>query len=86
MDNGECLDLIERKLGVQSLLDEESRFPKGTDESLLGKLHSSHAGNSAFYIKPRVANSKFGIKHYAGDVFYETKGFLEKNRDQFRSV
>lgn len=29
VDNGECLDLIERKLGVLSLIDEESRFPKG---------------------------------------------------------
>lgn len=83
VDNGECLDLIEKKLGVLALIDEESNFPKGTDESMLDKLHSSHEGN-AFYIKPRVANTKFGIKHYAGEVFYSTKGFLEKNRDAFR--
>ncbi|XP_073237058.1 unconventional myosin-X-like isoform X2 [Porites lutea] len=83
MDNGECLDLIEKKLGVLALIDEESNFPKGTDESMLSKLHSSHEGNT-FYIKPRVANTKFGIKHYAGEVFYSTKGFLEKNRDSFR--
>ncbi|KAK2564848.1 Unconventional myosin-X [Acropora cervicornis] len=83
MDNGECLDLIEKKLGVLALIDEESNFPKGTDESMLEKLHSSQEGNS-FYIKPRVANTKFGIKHYAGEVFYSTKGFLEKNRDAFR--
>ena len=42
VDNSECLDLIERKLGVLSLLDEESRFPKATDQTLLIKLHSSH--------------------------------------------
>ncbi|KAJ7382056.1 Unconventional myosin-X [Desmophyllum pertusum] len=52
VDNGECLDLIEK-------------------------------GNT-FYVKPRVANTKFGIKHYAGEVYYSTKGFLEKNRDNFR--
>ncbi|EDO44785.1 predicted protein [Nematostella vectensis] len=83
VDNGECLDLIERKLGVLALIDEESRFPKGTDGSMLDKLHSSHQENG-FYVKPRVANTKFGIKHYAGEVFYETTGFLDKNRDTFR--
>ncbi|XP_046839992.1 unconventional myosin-X-like isoform X2 [Xenia sp. Carnegie-2017] len=83
VDNGECLDLIEKKVGVLSLFDEESRFPKGTDASLLEKLHASHEGNK-FYLKPKVANKKFGIKHYAGDVYYTTTGFLEKNRDTFR--
>lgn len=31
-----------QKLGVLDLLDEESRFPKGTDTSLLDKLHGAH--------------------------------------------
>ena len=25
---------------------------------------------NAFYVKPRVANNKFGIKHYAGEVSF----------------
>ncbi|KAJ8025311.1 Unconventional myosin-X [Holothuria leucospilota] len=82
-DNGECLDLIEKKLGIISLVNEESRFPKGTDETMLTKLHTTHAKNS-FYIKPKVQNIMFGIHHYAGEVFYTTTGFLEKNRDTFR--
>nr|XP_006819606.1 PREDICTED: unconventional myosin-X-like [Saccoglossus kowalevskii] len=82
-DNCECLDLVQRKLGILALIDEESRFPKGTDQSMLTKLHRAHYEN-AYYIKPRITNSKFGIKHYAGDVFYESNGFLEKNRDTFR--
>ncbi|CAB4033868.1 unconventional myosin-X-like [Paramuricea clavata] len=49
VDNGECLDLIEKKVGVLSLFDEESRFPRGTDASLLEKLHASH-GVSAYSI------------------------------------
>lgn len=84
VDNAECLDLIERKLGILSLVDEEARFPKGTDDTLLQKLHAAQTTNSAFYIKPKVANSKFGIKHYAGEVMYESVGFLDKNRDTFR--
>ena len=72
-----------QKLGILDLLDEESRFPKGTDKSLLEKLHSTHNGN-AFYIKPKVNNAKFGIRHYAGEVYYDTNGLLDKNRDSFR--
>uniref|UniRef100_A0AAZ3QJS4 Myosin X, like 1 n=1 Tax=Oncorhynchus tshawytscha TaxID=74940 RepID=A0AAZ3QJS4_ONCTS len=83
MDNAECLDLIEKKLGMLALINEESRFPKGTDYTLLEKLHSRHATNQ-FYMKPRVTDHQFGIKHYAGEVLYDVRGVLQKNRDTFR--
>ncbi|KAA8588217.1 hypothetical protein FQN60_001411, partial [Etheostoma spectabile] len=83
MDNAECLDLIEKKLGMLALINEESRFPKGTDYTLLEKLHSRHATNP-YYVKPRVADHQFGVKHYAGEVLYDVRGILEKNRDTFR--
>uniref|UniRef100_A0A452HY63 Uncharacterized protein n=2 Tax=Gopherus agassizii TaxID=38772 RepID=A0A452HY63_9SAUR len=82
-DNGECLDLIEKKLGLLALINEESHFPQATDCTLLEKLHSQHANNS-FYVKPRVAVHNFGVKHYAGEVHYDVRGILEKNRDTFR--
>ncbi|KAG8571984.1 hypothetical protein GDO81_011864 [Engystomops pustulosus] len=82
-DNGECLDLIEKKLGLLALMNEESYFPKATDSTLLEKLHNQHANNS-FYVKPRVAVHNFGVKHYAGEVSYDVRGTLEKNRDTFR--
>uniref|UniRef100_A0A8C7KA58 Unconventional myosin-X-like n=1 Tax=Oncorhynchus kisutch TaxID=8019 RepID=A0A8C7KA58_ONCKI len=83
MDNAECLDLIEKKLGMLALINEESRFPKGTDYTLLEKLHSRHATNH-YYMKPRVTDHQFGIKHYAGEVLYDVRGVLQKNRDTFR--
>ncbi|KAM3928507.1 unconventional myosin-X [Leptodactylus fuscus] len=82
-DNGECLDLIEKKLGLLALMNEESYFPKATDSTLLEKLHNQH-GNNSFYVKPRVAVHNFGVKHYAGEVLYDVRGTLEKNRDTFR--
>ncbi|XP_077581041.1 unconventional myosin-X [Stigmatopora nigra] len=83
MDNGECLDLIEKRLGLLALINEESHFPKATDDTLLEKLHTQHSKNP-FYVKPRVAVHFFGVRHYAGEVVYDVRGTLEKNRDTFR--
>uniref|UniRef100_A0A8D0BZW2 Myosin X n=1 Tax=Salvator merianae TaxID=96440 RepID=A0A8D0BZW2_SALMN len=82
-DNGECLDLIEKKLGLLALINEESHFPQATDSTLLAKLHTQHS-NNPFYVKPRVAVHNFGVKHYAGEVQYDVRGIIEKNRDTFR--
>lgn len=81
-DNQPCIDLIEGKLGVLALLDEESRLPMGSDEQFVTKLHHNFAGDKqAFYKKPRFGKSAFTICHYAVDVTYESDGFIEKNRD-----
>jgi len=81
VDNQECIDLIERKpIGVISLLDEECRFPKGTDLTWLEKMHTNYAKH-AYYEKPRTSRDTFIIRHYAGEVSYNVAGFLEKNRD-----
>ena len=81
-DNQPCIDLIEGKLGVLSLLDEESRLPMGSDESFVNKLHHNYAADKQpFYKKPRFGKSAFTVCHYATDVTYESEGFIEKNRD-----
>ena len=82
-DNQPCIDLIEGKLGVLSLLDEESRLPAGSDASFVQKLYSQLAKpeHAKVFRKPRFGNTAFTINHYALDVTYETEGFLEKNRD-----
>ncbi len=81
-DNQPCIDLIEGKLGILSLLDEESRLPMGTDEQFVNKLHHNFSGaKNKFYKKPRFGKSSFTVCHYAVDVTYESEGFIEKNRD-----
>ncbi|CAD6217623.1 unnamed protein product [Miscanthus lutarioriparius] len=83
VDNTNCLSLFEKKpLGLLSLLDEESTFPKATDFSFANKLKQQLSGNSCF---KGEKEGTFKICHYAGEVTYDTAGFLEKNRDPLHS-
>ncbi|XP_028766947.1 myosin-1 isoform X1 [Neltuma alba] len=78
-DNQDCLNLFEKKpLGLLSLLDEESTFPNGTDLTFANKLRQHLNSNSCFQGERGKA---FAVCHYAGEVTYDTTGFLEKNRD-----
>lgn len=84
VDNQEILDMIGlRAMNLMSLIDEETKFPKGSDTTMLAKLHSTH-GSKSIYLKTKSDQSqRFGIRHFAGSVFYSVPGFLEKNRDSF---
>ncbi|XP_033970578.1 unconventional myosin-Vb isoform X2 [Trematomus bernacchii] len=79
-DNQPCIDLIEARLGILDLLDEECKVPKGTDQNWAQKLYQKHL-SSAHFQKPRMSNTSFIINHFADKVEYECEGFLEKNRD-----
>uniref|UniRef100_A0A8C5AUH6 Myosin VC n=1 Tax=Gadus morhua TaxID=8049 RepID=A0A8C5AUH6_GADMO len=79
-DNQPVIDLIEAKMGILDLLDEECLFPQGTDQNWLQKLYNYLHDNPLFE-KPRMSNEAFMIQHFADKVEYQSKGFLEKNRD-----
>jgi myosin VIIa len=50
---------------------------------MLSKIHGQHQ-KSRCYLKPKSdLNTSFGLEHFAGVVFYDTRSFLEKNRDTF---
>lgn len=82
-DNQPCIDLIENKLGILSLLDEESRLPAGSDETWTQKLYQTldKPPTNTVFSKPRFGQTKFVVSHYALDVSYDVEGFIEKNRD-----
>uniref|UniRef100_A0AAR2JPA2 Myosin VIIAa n=1 Tax=Pygocentrus nattereri TaxID=42514 RepID=A0AAR2JPA2_PYGNA len=81
-DNQDALDMIAIKpMNIISLIDEESKFPKGTDTTMLNKLNSQHKLNTNYIPPKNTYETQFGIQHFAGIVYYETRGFLEKNRD-----
>lgn len=79
-DNQPCIDLIETKLGILDLLDDECRMPNGSDAAWVNKLNEKCA-KYKHYEKPRFGTSAFLVKHFSDTVQYECSGFLEKNRD-----
>ncbi|GLE05065.1 hypothetical protein PINS_up014049 [Pythium insidiosum] len=93
-DNADVLALIEGRMGILALLNEEIVRPKGSDESFVGKLAASMRGpvgakpatvpaasKKKIIEFPRVSRTQFTIHHYAAAVKYEATGFLEKHKD-----
>ncbi|XP_078386377.1 unconventional myosin-Vc isoform X2 [Cetorhinus maximus] len=80
-DNQPCIDLIEAKMGILELLDEECLLPQGTEENWLQKLENNYSNKNQLFEKPRMLSKAFIILHFADKVQYECEGFLEKNRD-----
>uniref|UniRef100_A0A8B9VXN7 Uncharacterized protein n=1 Tax=Anas zonorhyncha TaxID=75864 RepID=A0A8B9VXN7_9AVES len=85
MDLAACIELIEKPMGIFSILEEECMFPKATDTSFKNKLYDQHLGKSSNFQKPKPTKGKaeahFSLIHYAGTVDYNITGWLEKNKD-----
>ncbi|GFQ86250.1 myosin heavy chain, muscle [Trichonephila clavata] len=86
LDLQACIDLIEKPMGVLSILEEESMFPKASDKTFEEKLKANHLGKSPNFVKPKPPKpgqqeAQFAIVHYAGTVPYNLNGWLEKNKD-----
>ena len=67
------VSVSQQPMGVLSILEEESMFPKATDKSFEDKLKAQHLGKSNCFIKPKPAKpgqveAHFSIVHYAGTV------------------
>ncbi|XP_069604509.1 myosin-4 [Ranitomeya imitator] len=85
MDLAACIELIEKPLGIFSILEEECMFPKATDTSFKNKLYEQHLGKCKNFEKPKPGKGKaeahFSLVHYAGTVDYNISGWLDKNKD-----
>ncbi|CAF4101064.1 unnamed protein product [Rotaria sp. Silwood2] len=81
LDLQPTIDLIEKQMGILSLLDEECWFPKATNRTYLEKLINTHAQHPKFGKPNYKAPSDFSIMHYAGKVDYSTDQWLMKNMD-----
>ncbi|RLN56465.1 hypothetical protein BBJ28_00022450, partial [Nothophytophthora sp. Chile5] len=79
-DNQPILDLIEGRMGIVSMLNEEVLRPQATDNTFVSKVLDACSGHPSIE-KSKFNQMQFLIRHYAGDVMYNGTGFLEKNKD-----
>merc|ERR1711937_289763 len=90
MDLQACIDLIEKPMGIMSILEEQCMFPKATDMTFKDKLYQQHLGKNHKFAKPATKKRKFeahfSLGHYAGDVDYNIIDWLDKNKDPLNST
>jgi myosin heavy subunit len=86
-DNIGCVKLIDAKnpIGIFCMLDEEGVVPRGSDTKFVNRMHATYdenkASKSKYYTRNRRKPDEFGVVHFAGEVTYNSEGFLEKNKD-----
>ena len=80
-DNEEVLAFFEGRTGIIALLNEEAFRPKGNDRSYAAKLLDLNQTQKLLLGPRHPRQVEFGVKHYAGTVFYTARNFVESNQD-----
>ena len=84
MDLQKCIDMFEKPMGFLAVFEEESLFPKASDETFCAKLHANLLGKWPNFAKPNPRpdpDAHFAVIHYAATVSYNLTSWLEKNKD-----
>jgi myosin heavy chain 6/7 len=84
MDLQKCITMFEKPMGLLAILEEESLFPKATDQSFATKLHENLLGKCENFQKANPKpdpDAHFAVIHYAATVSYNLTGWLTKNKD-----
>ncbi len=86
-DNAMIVDFLENQnCGILSLLDDQIMI-NGTDDKFLNRVAQLHKTSPQYQVPRRKdcpdpdPGNCFGIVHYAGTVYYNVRGFLDKNKD-----
>merc|ERR1719516_720126 len=84
MDLQKCIDMFEKPMAFLAIFEEESLFPKATDQTFCEKVHTNLLGKWPNFAKPNPRpdpDAHFAVIHYAATVSYNLTSWLEKNKD-----
>ncbi|XP_060081250.1 uncharacterized protein LOC132560604 [Ylistrum balloti] len=71
---------MKKTFGVLPLLDEESKLAQGSNDRLIKNMKDQYENLECFMASPSD-QAVFGVKHFAGQVWYDASMLIEKNRD-----
>lgn len=82
-DNSKTIALLEgRPFSIMTILDQECVYTTSKDITLLEKFRSNFEKHPSFVVRQlKSKKEKFGIHHYASEVYYTIDNFIEKNRN-----
>ena len=81
VDNAEAIDMIQGRMGLISILNDECLRPCGNDASFVQKLKIVFKISDSLIHKPLHKPTEFAINHFAGIVTYDATNFVKKNTD-----
>ncbi len=81
VDNSEIIDMIQGRMGLISILNDECLRPKGNDASFVYKLKKIYKISDSLVHKPLHRPTEFAINHFAGLVTYDATNFVNRNKD-----
>ena len=81
VDNGAVLSLLEGKpVSLLALLDDLCLYAGASDADFVGAVHARFEGHAAFAPPSFDAQTRFTVRHFAGEVTYRGAGFIAKNK------
>jgi len=80
-DNVEVLKLVEGRMGIIAVLNEECVRPRGNDISFVSKVKTMNKDLACLTQDKLHKSEEFAIEHYAGIVKYDATNFVQKNMD-----
>eukprot|EP01059_Diplonema_ambulator_P036879 TRINITY_DN9461_c0_g1_i1.p1 TRINITY_DN9461_c0_g1~~TRINITY_DN9461_c0_g1_i1.p1 ORF type:complete len:1898 (+),score=795.66 TRINITY_DN9461_c0_g1_i1:54-5747(+) len=93
-DNSDTLNLLRGKGSVIDHLNDACKTQSADDTTFLNTVtdafgpkpgDKSHVPHNKF-LKKKICNGSYGIKHYASDVWYHVEGFKTKNLDTLKDA
>lgn len=84
-DNAEVLNLVEGRMGLIAVLNEECVRPKGNDSAFVSKIYTMNKDSDCLMKDKFYRDYEFGVRHYAGPVVYDATNFVTKNMDTLPS-